>query len=571
MKIEIKEDMMKKVGKIAFIVLICFVLLFLLIQMIQFTIHTFAEKSTNGFLSSTENQIQLYEKVEEEYKKAKKESRGTPISIYEKEYYDGVIVYTKIKLNRKIYYVKKGFTTTDKEKIIKEKQVYVRTNAILYYAPASTILCSVKKGTPLEITGYHTIQQDGSVDMYRVKTEDKEGYIYTKYVVRTQEEALLPYNENSLYDVHKTRSNPSGGSAANLDYYPHAKGNFSKNKMPSHVRALYINTSSVKRIDDYIKLAKKSNINAFVIDIKENELPAYASPVMSKYSETSYQKSVYSLEQYKNYVQKAIDSGFYVIGRISTFKDYYYALDHKEESILDARNGQHFLYQQMYWPTAYSRKVWEYNVELAKEAVRTIGFHEIQFDSIHFPEQIYSYEQSGAANLRNTYAEEKASAIQQFLLYARDELHSVNAYLSANVPGVSVGNLVTSSGLYLPAISNVVDVVSIQAFPDFFEANAYGMPGTAWVDPYGFLTKWAQDVKVRQAETASPATVRTWIQGFDGTKAPYVSYDAEKVSAQIRALSDSELFSGYMVWNTNSSFEKYQQISSAFQKEYSNE
>lgn len=42
------------------------------------------------------------------------------------------------------------------------------------------------------------------------------------------------------------------------------------------------------------------------------------------------------------------------------------------------------------WPSAYSRGAWQYNVELAKEAVHEMGFNEIQFDYVRFPEDAYN-------------------------------------------------------------------------------------------------------------------------------------------------------------------------------------
>lgn len=562
----------KKMGTIIIIIIACLILVVALSFLAKVLLQTFGEKSESGFLASTEHKVQLYELVEEEYKKVKSENRGTKISIYEKEYSDGAIKYTKIKLKGKNYYVKKGLTTTEKEKSVKEKTVYVRTPTTLYYnLDSSSIVRSIQKGDTLEVLGYDHLQKDGSVNMYKVKVHEKEGYVYAKYVVQNKEQSLKPYNENGIYDLHKTRENIyGGGSADNLDYYPVKKASFKKNKMPKEVRALYINTSAIGRIDDYIALAKKNNINAFVIDIK-GDIPAYQSKIIGEYSKSSYKKAPHTFEDYKTYVQRAIEEGFYVIGRISTFKDYDYAIDHPEEAILDTRTGNPFLHGSAYWPSPYSRNVWEYNVELAKEAVKEIGFHEIQFDYIRFPDQMNEYEKNGTVNLRNTYGEEKAAAIQQFLMYASDEIHKLGAYVSADVFGVSAGAFVTSYGQYWPSISNVVDVISAMPYPDHFAKNAYGLPEPVWKDPYSLLTKWGSDAVARQNETPSKAIVRTWIEAYDTTKEPYISYDTNKISEQIRALYASKLQGGYMAWNVNSSLEKYTSIASAFKKEYINE
>ena len=86
-----------------------------------------------------------------------------------------------------------------------------------------------------------------------------------------------------------------------------------------------------------MEFAKDTNINAFVVDIKDNTAPAYPAEAMKKYSQTNYNNAINSYEEYKNAIQKLKDNGFYVIGRITTFKDSYYAKDHPEATIIDTK------------------------------------------------------------------------------------------------------------------------------------------------------------------------------------------------------------------------------------------
>ena len=88
-----------------------------------------------------------------------------------------------------------------------------------------------------------------------------------------------------------------------------------------------------------------------------------------------------------------------------------------------------------FWPTPYSREAWQYKVDLAVEAVELMGFHEIQFDYVRFPDNTGRYERAGTVDFRNTYGETKAQAIQRFLMYATDILHEHGAYVSADVYG----------------------------------------------------------------------------------------------------------------------------------------
>ena len=102
------------------------------------------------------------------------------------------------------------------------------------------------------------------------------------------------------------------------------------------------------------------------------------------------------------------------------------------------------------------------NMPTTKEAIDLMGFNEIQFDYVRFPEDAYNMSKSSSTNFKNKYNEEKAEAVQNFLIYATDEIHKKNAYLSVDVFGECSGTYVTSYGQYWPAISNVVDVPSLK-------------------------------------------------------------------------------------------------------------
>ena len=113
-------------------------------------------------------------------------------------------------------------------------------------------------------------------------------------------------------------------------------------------------------------------------------------------------------------------------------------------------------------------------------------------------------------------------------------------------------------------MSNYVDVISAMPYPDHFNIHDYGIEEAVWEVPYKLLDIWSKDVQARQSETPSKAKVRTWIQGYDSIKEPYVEYDSGKIKEQIDALFDNGLNDGFIVWNGASSLEKYQSFSEAF-------
>ena len=459
----------------------------------------------------------------------------------------------------------------EEKDVVKEEEMYVRTSLTLYEDIDSiSIKGLIKKGEKVEILGYNNLNEDGSVDVYKVKYNDQEGYVYGKYLVNNEEDSLKNYDEEESYQIHKKRGDSwGGGDAGSLDYYPYEKPKFENNVMPSEVRSLYMNAGVVSNVDEYIKLAKESGINAIVVDIKDNTAPAYPANAMKEYSITNYEKAINSYDDYKKAIQKIKDAGLYVIGRITVFKDSYYSKDHPEDTILDTATGKSYNHDGSYWPSGFNRDVWEFNVSLAIESVKEMGFNEIQFDYVRFPDRVQSLEKEGKINYNNTYNETKAQAIQRFVMYACDEIHKYNAYVSIDVFGESAHTYVTPYGQYWPAISNVADVISGMPYPDHFDTYEYGFKEPVWTIPYDLLYLWGNEfVMARQSEIPTPAIVRTWIQAYDAIKSPKVTYDANMVSKEIQGLYDAGLTGGFITWNGGSNLSKYKEISSAFGKEY---
>lgn len=484
--------------------------------------------------------------------------------------------YSQIKYKDKKYYIKELNLCTDPQQVVAEQTIYVRTPTVIYKElESSKIKTAVAKGTELMVLGFDEVDQEGFVKRYHVKQGTEEGYIYGKYIVLTEAEALKHYEPEQYYQVHADRGDSfKGGHAGNLDYYPVVKPNFKDNKMPEKVYALYLNSSSLilNKIDRYIELAKATKINAFVVDIKDNQAPGYKSLVFKAESPTNYQYANNSFESYQEVIKRIKTAGFYVIGRITVFKDKYYVQDNPDIAIIDKRTNEPFYYASTYWPSPYQRKVWEFNVELAKEAVQEMGFNEIQFDYVRFPDRTANYEGAGHLSFRNDYNEEKAQAIQRFLMYACDELHQLNAYVAADVFGETAYNYVTAYGQYWPAISNVVDVISGMPYPDHFNKYEFGFKEAVWTVPYELLNYWGKNyVMKRQLEIPTPALIRTWIQMVDVPNYKHPGgfpYHEAEIEAQIKGLFDAGLDQGYMTWLSYAGLERYQKYQSVFSKEF---
>ncbi len=437
---------------------------------------------------------------------------------------------------------------------------YVRTAVNLRSGEGKLLPAFAEKGAALQVNGCDYVLADGSVHMLRVRYGEAEGYVMPKYLAQTLEDALANY-DNGSYGIHAGRGNRyGGGDAASLDYFPREKAPIEGNVMPAECRTLYLATWSVKNVDSYLALAAGSGINAFVVDIADSGAIGYAGEVMTSYAPTAARAAHNTVEEYKSAIGKIRDAGYYVIGRITTFNDTYFVKDHPELAIAGT-DGNPIKLSGEYWPTAYNRTVWQYKVDLAVEAVKLMGFHEIQFDYVRFPDRTGSLEKAGKIDFRNVYGETKAQAIQRFLMYATDIIRENGAYVSADVFGESAYTYVTAYGQYWPAISGVVDAISGMPYPDHFAASGDWRP---WEHPYETLNKWGKNVMVRQGETANPAVVRTWIQAYNAIREPYNTYGPDEISAQIRGLRDAGCTGGYITWNAAASLDKYKRLSPAF-------
>lgn len=467
-----------------------------------------------------------------------------------------------IRLDDGIVYLQEGAATivADVADVIPAHTLYVRT-AVNLRDPAGKLLAAfADKGVAVEVTGCDYVYEDGEVHMYRVNLGDEEGYIMPWYLVDNEEDALANYDAGH-YATHAARENLyGGGGAANLDYFPREKGPIEGNEMPGECRTLYLTSRSLGALDAYIDIADNSGINAFVVDITDGSAIGYAADVMNKYCPSAAAEAYSTVEEYQAAVQKLKDAGYYVIGRITTFNDTHFVKDHPEYAITDTA-GTPFMLSNAYWPTPFNREAWQYKVDLAVEAVELIGFNEIQFDYVRFPDRTMRFESAGTIDFHNTYGETKAQAIQRFLMYATDILHEHGAYVSADVYGESAYKYVTAYGQYWPAISNVVDVISGMPYPDHFDALGDWRP---WEHPYDMLSIWGGSAMVRQSETATPAAVRTWIQAYNAIREPYNTYGPNEVLAQISALRDVGCTGGFMTWNSKSSIDKYRSLMSAF-------
>ena len=484
------------------------------------------------------------------------------------------VEYLPVKVGKELRYATLESLVVEPRAVVQEKSVFVRTPASIIVDQATSLVGGLAaKGEELAVIDYDSLDTNGRVYKYKVRQGSVEGYIYAKYTVFEKEQALKRYKAEQYDKVHKAVKDSFGGGAAiGCDFYPTERVVFENNKMPEACYSLYLNISPsvIGNIEAYIAFAKQTKINTFVIDIKDNECPGYKAEAMKLYSPTNYARAGSTKEaMYARAVSRLHEEGFYVVGRITCFKDSYLVKDHPEVAITEKATGMPFKHNKAYWPSPYDRKVRQFNVELAKEAVRKFGFNEINFDYVRFPDRMTKVEQ--LIDYHNKYGESKVQAIQRFVQYACDEIHAVGAYVSIDVFGEAANpGYTTAYGQYWPAISNIADAICGMPYPDHFSNGYYGIK-KPWNHPYEILYAWGERVQGRQAVTPTPAVVRTWIQAYNVMRhvdRNGIHYDAENVEKEIRGLYDAGLLGGYTTWHSGSNLDKYKAQKGAFMIDY---
>ena len=464
-------------------------------------------------------------------------------------------------------------------------EVYVRVPVNLLKDPKGTETGPlVERETKLDVTAAYGEDEDGNVKYYKVSDGTNTGWIGSWYVCENAADAKrpeipepdaegnipedqMPEEGTDAYylTINSLRGNRyGGGTGADPDYYARNKEFTPNREMPDRVKALYL-TGKVggDNLDDFIEIAQSSGINAFVVNIQDNRDVGYESEVMKEFCPAAYKAAHYDREEYNRRIQLLKEHGFYVIGRMTTFQDDFLSTEHPELTISD-NDGNPKQLSNGFWPTPYSRRVWQYKLDIADEAVSWFDFDEIQFDYVRFPDRTQSAEKEGNIDYRNEYNETKVQAIQRFLMYAVDHLHEKGVYVGADVFGEVAEDFVGGYGQYWPAISNVADVISGMPYPDHYEATEEWIP---WEHPYETVKHFADKAAQRQTECPTPAKVRTWIQGYNAYKEPHVEYHAENVGKEIQALYDAGLTDGWMVWNGSSNIDSCREQADAFKTE----
>jgi hypothetical protein len=318
------------------------------------------------------------------------------------------------------------------------------------------------------------------------------------------------------------------------------------------IRALYVNrfaAQSARRMRWLIGVADSTEINGFVIDMKDEFGLNYRSDSAAfRRNEGLGHGKVHDVKALLDtlHAHKIIATA-----RIVVFKDPVAAqvnptwtIKRPDGSLWQDKKG-------IVWVDPYNHALWEYNLGVAEELVR-LGFDEIQFDYIRFPEPYRSLPQQvfpAASGLS------KPDLLAAFLKTARERLNKLGVRSTADVFGfVTTVRGPLEVGQWWEKFAPVTDVLLPMTYPSHFPHGTFGIARPN-AEPYQIQKISIDAARERDQKLGitAPEHVRPWLQTFSLGKP---EYGPEQLEAQKQAVYDAG-YDGWVLWHPGSKYEPY--------------
>jgi hypothetical protein len=328
---------------------------------------------------------------------------------------------------------------------------------------------------------------------------------------------------------------------------------------PDSMRALYVNAwaaGSHERMSELIRIADATEINAFIIDVKESDtFLAYDSTAIALVKEIGGDQRPAT-----KWLPALIDTlqahGIYSVARIVVFKDRMLAEKKPEYAIRHTNGGLWRDKKGGAWVNPYDKRVWDYNIAIAKEAL-DMGFSEVQWDYVRFPDVTNTMRATMVYPGSN--GKTRADNIRDFILYSKAQLAVYKVPVTADVFGlVTHDEGDVQIGQHWETVITAADAVLPMVYPSHYGSGHYGFSKPGLV-PYNLIRVSLTDAVVRTAFVKDSAKVavgeiRPWLEAMSIRG---LSYGAREVRQQIQATYDAGLKS-WALWNPGSKFAEFE-------------
>jgi len=321
---------------------------------------------------------------------------------------------------------------------------------------------------------------------------------------------------------------------------------------PEPVRALYVNAWAFasSRLWRLIQLADSTEINAFVVDVKDDTgCLLYPSRVA-----TAREIGASACARVRA-VRPRLDSlrmhDITPIARIVVAKDPLLA-EGKPGWAVRRRDGEGLWRDRigMAWVDAYNDSVWVYAAQLAEEAAR-LGFAEVQFDYVRFPDEPRE-RLAEAVFASRREGDSFRAAVRRNVRMLTERLAALEIPITFDVFGLTAtydGDM--GIGQVWEDFAAVADVILPMVYPSHYYAGAYGFRRPNH-HPYEIVRNALRDAQARTPD-AGPE-IRPYLQAFTlGRRQP--RYTPHEIREQIRAAEELGILS-WVLWNPRSAYQR---------------
>jgi hypothetical protein len=294
-----------------------------------------------------------------------------------------------------------------------------------------------------------------------------------------------------------------------------------------------------------LETIKANNLNALVIDVKGDRgiIPFKVDIPLA--DEIGAQKLLL-VKDMKALMASLKEQGLYLIARIVVFKDDPLAAARPQWAVKTKGGGVFRDRERLRWVDPFNREVWDYNIAVAKAAAE-IGFDEIQFDYVRFPDN------RGVGFSQPANQETRTKAVTGFLEAAHKALAPYNVMVAADIFGYVLWNLDdTGIGQKIDAALNAVDIVSPMLYPSGYHL---GIPNYRNPVQHPYEIVQLSLKRAQERTNASHLRFRPWLQAFRDYAFRGGDFAEERMRIQIKAADDFGA-SGWMFWNPRNIYPK---------------
>jgi hypothetical protein len=318
---------------------------------------------------------------------------------------------------------------------------------------------------------------------------------------------------------------------------------------PATVRALYVNrwaTQSREKMRKLIAIADSTEINGLVLDLKDEFGLNYSSKDTAVARNAGRSGTIPHL---KELIDTLHAHGLVVVARQVTFKDSVAARVNPQHTIRKPDGSPWRDKQGLTWVDPYDPMIREYNIRVAEELAR-MGFDEIQFDYVRFPEPYPSLPKQTFADANGV---SRPQALADFLGAACKRINALGARCTADIFGlVTTVRGALEIGQEWEKISPPVDVVLPMTYPSHYPRGSFGAarPNAEPEKIQRVAISKAHDRDLALKIT-KPEHVRPWVQAFT-LGAP--AYGPAEIEAQKRGIYAAG-YDGWVLWSPGSKYE----------------